>query len=189
QRQLQNAPRPGRLQSPGCCLRALSPGRGRPPGALAYPLLDVSPQAVLEDLRSHKSRFDGPAEPHLTRPVLSLPAGCPVYSCPLTTVQSSNSLRYDPYNWPQSSLVRPTVRPSFWSPPNNNQHWMAAQCGRCVKSFQESATGMFPEIQTREVPIDRTRYVQEVVNDVQKVAKCRMVQEVVTGKVPCGTWT
>src|SRR5208282_3661209 len=117
QRQLQNAPRPGRLQSPGCCLRALSPGRGRPPGALAYPLLDVSPQAVLEDLRSHKSRFDGPAEPHLTRPVLSLPAGCPVYSCPLTTVQSSNSLRYDPYNWPQSSLVRPTVRPSFWSPP------------------------------------------------------------------------
>src|SRR5208337_3041391 len=55
QRQLQNAPRPGRLQFPGCCLRALSPGCGRPPGALAHPLLDVSPQAVLEDLRSQVS--------------------------------------------------------------------------------------------------------------------------------------
>ncbi len=51
QRQLQDAPRPGRLQFPGCCLRALSPWHGRPPGALAHPLLDVSPQAVLEDLR------------------------------------------------------------------------------------------------------------------------------------------
>src|SRR5271165_1653885 len=141
QRQLQDAHRPERLQFPGCCLRALAPGRGRPPGALAHPPLDVSPQAVLEDLRL-PSRFDGPASPDvLTKPVLSRPAA-PFTSNPglgtiieLPTVRSINS--------PQSSLARPTVRPSFWSPPNNNPHWMAAQCGRFVKSFQESATGIF----------------------------------------------
>ena len=50
-------------------------------------------------------------------------------------------------------------------------------------------TTMVPETHTRQVPITRTRYVQEVVNDVQKITKCRMVQEVVTQKVPCVTWT
>ena len=50
-------------------------------------------------------------------------------------------------------------------------------------------TTMVPETQTRQVPIHRTRYVQEVVNDVQKITKCRMVQEVVNEKVPCVTWT
>jgi hypothetical protein len=142
QRQLQDAPRPERLQFPGCCLRALAPGRGCPPGALAHPLLvDVSPQAVLEDLRL-PSRSDGPASPDaLTKPVLSRPAA-PFTSNPglgsiteLATVRSINS--------PQSSLARPTARPSFWSPPNNNPHWMATQCGCCVKSFQESAAGIF----------------------------------------------
>ena len=34
-------------------------------------------------------------------------------------------------------------------------------------------TTMVPETQTRQVPIHRTRYVQEVVNDVQKITKCR----------------
>lgn len=108
---------------------------------LWLPLLDVSPQAVLEDLRL-PSRFDGPASPDvLTKPVLSRPAA-PFTSAPglgtiieLTTVRSINS--------PQSSLASPTLRPSFWSPPNNNQHWMVAQCSRYVKSFQESATGIF----------------------------------------------
>lgn len=50
-------------------------------------------------------------------------------------------------------------------------------------------TTMVPETKTRQVPIYRTRYVQEVVNDVRKITKCRMVQEVVTQKVPCVTWT
>src|SRR5271166_5717150 len=50
-------------------------------------------------------------------------------------------------------------------------------------------TTMVPETQTRQVPIHRTRYVQEVVTDVQKITNCRMVQEVVTEKVPCVTWT
>jgi hypothetical protein len=94
-----------------------------------------------EDLRL-PSRFDGPASPDvLTKPVLSRPAA-PFTSAPgpgtiieLATVRSINA--------PQSSLARPTVRPSFLSPPNNNQHWMVAQCGRCAKSFQESATGIF----------------------------------------------
>lgn len=49
-------------------------------------------------------------------------------------------------------------------------------------------TTMVPETQTRQVPVTRTRYVQEVVNDVQRITKCRMVQEVVTEKVPCTTW-
>ena len=49
-------------------------------------------------------------------------------------------------------------------------------------------TTMVPETQTRQVPIHRTRYVQEVVNDVKRITKCRMVQEVVTQKVPCVTW-
>ena len=47
---------------------------------------------------------------------------------------------------------------------------------------------MVPETHTRQVPIHRTRYEQEVVNDVQRITKCRMVQEVVTQKVPCVTW-
>ena len=49
-------------------------------------------------------------------------------------------------------------------------------------------TRMVPETQTRQVPVHRTRYVQEVVNDVQRITKCRMVQEVVTEKVPHVTW-
>jgi hypothetical protein len=49
-------------------------------------------------------------------------------------------------------------------------------------------TTMVPETQTRQVPVHRTRYVQEVVNDVKRITKCRMVQEVVTEKVPCTTW-
>jgi hypothetical protein len=49
-------------------------------------------------------------------------------------------------------------------------------------------TTMVPETQTRQVPVHRTRYVQEVVNDVRRITKCRMVQEVVTEKVPCTTW-
>jgi hypothetical protein len=49
-------------------------------------------------------------------------------------------------------------------------------------------TTMVPETHTRQVPVHRTRYVQEVVNDVRRVTKCRMVQEVVTEKVPCTTW-
>ena len=50
-------------------------------------------------------------------------------------------------------------------------------------------TTMVPETQTRQVPVHRTRYVQEVVNETRKITKCRMVQEVVTQKVPCVTWT
>ena len=50
-------------------------------------------------------------------------------------------------------------------------------------------TTMVPETRTRQVPITRTRYEQEVVNDVRRITKCRMVQEVVTQKVPCVTWT
>lgn len=49
-------------------------------------------------------------------------------------------------------------------------------------------TTMVPETQTRQVPVHRTRYVQEVVNEVQKITQCQMVQEVVTEKVPCVTW-
>jgi hypothetical protein len=49
-------------------------------------------------------------------------------------------------------------------------------------------TTMVPETQTRQVPVHRTRYEQEVINDVRKIRKCRMVQEVVTEKVPCTTW-
>jgi hypothetical protein len=50
-------------------------------------------------------------------------------------------------------------------------------------------TTMVPETKTRQVPIHRTRYVQEVVNDVQRIRKCRYVQEVVTQRVPYTTWT
>ncbi len=50
-------------------------------------------------------------------------------------------------------------------------------------------TTMVPETQTRQVPVHRTRYVQEVVNDVQRIRKCRYVQEVVTQRIPCTTWT
>jgi hypothetical protein len=50
-------------------------------------------------------------------------------------------------------------------------------------------TTMVPETKTRQVPITRTSYVREVVNDVRRITKCRMVQEVVTEKVPCVTWT
>jgi hypothetical protein len=50
-------------------------------------------------------------------------------------------------------------------------------------------TQMVPETQTRQVPIHRTRYEQQVVNEVRRITKCRMVQEVVTEKVPCVTWT
>jgi len=49
-------------------------------------------------------------------------------------------------------------------------------------------TTMVPETHTRQVPITRTRYEREVINDVQRITKCRMVQEVVTQKVPCVTW-
>jgi YTV len=49
-------------------------------------------------------------------------------------------------------------------------------------------TTMVPETRTRQVPIHRTRYEREVINDVKKITKCRMVQEVVTQKVPCVTW-
>jgi hypothetical protein len=49
-------------------------------------------------------------------------------------------------------------------------------------------TRMVPETQTRQVPVHRTRYVQEVVNDVQRVRQCRMVQEVVTERIPHTTW-
>ena len=141
QRQLQDAPRPERLQFPGCCLRALAPGRGCPPGALAHPPLDVSPQAVLEDLRL-PSRFDGPGRPDiLTKPVLSRPAASFTSNPGLGTIIELATVRS--INSPQSSLARPTVRPFFWSPPNNNQHWMAAQCGRYVKSFRESTASIF----------------------------------------------
>jgi hypothetical protein len=50
-------------------------------------------------------------------------------------------------------------------------------------------TTMVPETQTRQVPVHRTRYVQEVVNDVQRIRKCRYVQEVVTQRIPCTSWT
>lgn len=50
-------------------------------------------------------------------------------------------------------------------------------------------TTMVPETQTRQVPIQRTHYVQEVVNTVRKVRTCRMVQEMVTEKIACVTWT
>jgi hypothetical protein len=50
-------------------------------------------------------------------------------------------------------------------------------------------TCMVPECRTRQVPITRTRYEQQVVNDVRRITKCRMVQEVVTQKVPYVTWT
>jgi hypothetical protein len=49
-------------------------------------------------------------------------------------------------------------------------------------------TTMVPETHTRQVPVTKTHYVQEVVNDVRRVTKCRMVQEVVNEKVPCTTW-
>jgi hypothetical protein len=73
-------------------------------------------------------------------------------------------------------------------------------CGECKTVAQTTytkvpvvkdvvVTQMVPETQTRQVPVTRTRYVQEVVNEVQKVTQRRQVQEVVTDRVPVVTWT